>query len=162
MTQSAATSTGREPNQSGVALHRVILKKRFLNQRQGRVDLGAYQLGQLADGELIRITNVDRSCIHTVHQPDQSLDQIADVTERAGLTAIPVQRQWFAPQGLNNEIAYHPAVIREHARAVGVEDTRHTHLHPIHALVVETEGLGNALALVVTTARMRQSGLQPR
>ena len=45
-----------------------------------------------------------------------------------------------------------PAVIRKHAWAIGVEDARHPYLNAIHAVVVETEGLGDALALVVATA----------
>src|SRR5690606_22203157 len=86
-----------------------------------------------------------------VHQPDQPLDQVVHVAEGPRLTAIAVDRQWVATQRLDDEVADHPAVVGLHARAVSVEYARDLDTHPTLAVVVEEEGLGRALALVVAT-----------
>ena len=87
-----------------------------------------------------------------VHQPDHALHQIGHVAEGAGLTAVAVEGEGFAAQGLHDEVAHHPAVIGQHARPVGVEDAHHADLRAVHALVVEAEGFGDALAFVVAAA----------
>jgi hypothetical protein len=47
------------------------------------------------------------------------------------------------------KVAHNPAVIDQHPRPVGVENSRHTHFHGIHPLVIEAKGFSNALSLVV-------------
>jgi hypothetical protein len=58
----------------------------------GQVD---YRLGQLPDGELGRIADVDRArhLVRTVHQADQSADEIVDVAERARLRSVATNRE---------------------------------------------------------------------
>ena len=87
-----------------------------------------------------------------IHQPDHAFHQVVHVAEGAGLAAVAVEGERLAAQGLHDEVAHHPAVIGQHARPVGVEDAHHADLGAVHALVVETEGFGDALALVVTAA----------
>ena len=50
--------------------------------------------GQLENGEFLRIAEVDRSCnaVRGFHQPDETLDQIVDITKRTGLRSVPVDR----------------------------------------------------------------------
>jgi len=55
-------------------------------------------------------------------------------------------------QRLHDEVGDHAAVVRVHARAIGVEDSRDLDAHPVLAVVVEEERLGAALALVVAGA----------
>ena len=87
-----------------------------------------------------------------IHQPDQSLHQVVHVAEGPRLGAGAVERQRLAAQGLDDEIADHPAVIGQHAGPVGVEDAHDANLHAMHALVVKAEGFGHPLALVVAGA----------
>ena len=79
----------------------------------------------------------------------QSVDQVVDVTERSGLGAVAVDRQRPAGQGRHDEVGYDAAVVRTHARAVGVEDPSDLDRHVVLAAVVEEQRLGAPLALVV-------------
>ena len=54
---------------------------------------------------------------------------------------------------INDEVAHHPAIIGMHARSVGIEDPCHPDLHAMLAMVVEEQGLGASLALVVAGPR---------
>ena len=54
----------------------------------------------------------------------------------------PVQR-------LHDEVRDDAAIVRVHARSVGVEDSHDLDVEPVLAVIVEEQGLGAALALVV-------------
>ena len=60
-----------------------------------------------------------------------------------------IQGEWLTPERLHDEITHHAAIIFQHARAVSIENSRHTHLHPMHALVIKTKRFSDALAFVV-------------
>ena len=125
----------------------------MLNQFELGVHLGAHQFRQLANREFAGITDVDRAAVIAVHQADHAFDQIIHVAEAARLAAIAIEGERFAAQRLHDEVAHHAAVIRQHARPVGVEDPHHANLRAVHALVVETQSFGDALAFVVTAAQ---------
>ena len=55
-------------------------------------------------------------------------------------------------QRLHDEVRHHAAVVRVHARAVGVEDAHHLDAQLVLAVVVEEQRLGAALAFVVAAA----------
>ena len=95
------------------------------------------------------------------HQPDQALDQLVDVAERARLAAVAVEGDVPARERLDDEVGDHPAVVGVHARPVGVEDPRHLDLQPVLAVIVEEQGLGAALALVVAGARAQRVDVAP-
>ena len=107
--------------------------------------------GQLEDGELAGIAQVDRADEPVgVHQPDERLDEVRDVAEGARLAAVPVDRQGLALEGLDDEVADDPAVVDGHARPVGVEDADDPGLDLVLPVVVHHQGLGHPLPLVVT------------
>ncbi len=85
-----------------------------------------------------------------VHQPDERLDEVRDVTERARLAPVAVDGQGLALERLDDEVADDPAVVDGHPRPVGVEDAGDPDLDPVLAVVVHHQGLGHPLSLVVT------------
>ena len=87
--------------------------------------------------------------------------RVVDVAERAGLAAVAVDRDRLALQGLDDEIRDHAAVVRVHARAVGVEDARDLDLELVLAPIVEEQRLGAALALVIARARPDRIDVAP-
>src|SRR5690606_7068761 len=72
-----------------------------------------------------------------------------DVAEGPGLLAAAEDGEAFAAQGLHDEVRYDAAIVRAHARAVGVEDAADLDLQGRLPVVVEEQRLGRALALVV-------------
>jgi hypothetical protein len=88
------------------------------------------------------------------HHPDEAFDQIVDIAEAAGLGAFAVDGDRLVGQGLDDEVADHPAVVDRHPRAIGVEDPHHLDVDIVLPEAVEEQGLGAALAFVVAGARM--------
>ena len=75
-------------------------------------------LGQLPDGELDRVAQVDRLVPALgVHQADQAVHQVVHVAEGAGLLAGAVQRQLLPAERLDDEVGDHPPVVLRHPRA---------------------------------------------
>ena len=56
------------------------------------------------------------------------------------------------PEGLDDEVAHHPAVLRVHPGTVGVEDSGHLDGKVVLPMVVEEERLGASFPLVVAGA----------
>lgn len=119
---------------------------------QAGVDGIAHLLRQLADGEITGIAEVDRAGVIAVHQLDHALHQIIDVAEGTGLGAIAIDGKGFSAQGLNDEVAHHPAIVGEHAGPVGVEDAGDADLNAMDPMEIEAEGFSDALALDVAGA----------
>ena len=84
-------------------------------------------LRQLAHAELVRIADVDRTgeVVCGFHQSYQPVDLVVYIAERARLATIAIDRNGFALQCLDNEVGHDPAVVRVHARAVGIENACH-------------------------------------
>ena len=110
---------------------------------------------QFAHRDFVRIADIDRTgdvgagC----HQADEAFDQVVHVAERPRLAAVAVERDVLAPQRLDDEVRHHPAVVRVHAGAVGVEDPHHLDRELVLAVIVEEQRLGAAFALIVAGAR---------
>ena len=113
--------------------------------------------------ELDRIAEIDRAgdIVAGRHQPHQAVDQIVDIAERARLRAVAIDRDVVAEQRLHDEIRHHAAVVRVHARAVGVEDARDLDAQLVLAPIVEEQRLGAALAFVVAGARADRIDVAP-
>ena len=92
-----------------------------------------------------------------VHQPDQAVDQIADVTERTRLAAVAVDRQLFAAQRLNDKIRNDAAVVFQHPLAVSVENADDSRVDVVLAMIVHHQRFGDAFAFVVTAAEADRS-----
>ncbi len=99
----------------------------------------AQQLRQLADREITWVGDVDRPSAAAVNQPDHCLDQFIPVAGRARMSAIAEKSQRHATKSLNDEDANHLAIVRQHARPIGVEGVHHTDLHNKHALEFERQ-----------------------
>ena len=112
-------------------------------------------LGELQHRDLGRVAEIDGAgqLVGRGHEPDQSLDQVVDVAEGAGLLAVPVHRNRLMAQRLHDEVRDHAPVVRMHARAVGVEDASDLDPELVLAVVVEEQRLRAALALVVARSR---------
>src|SRR5436305_1717136 len=91
----AATST-QQPWQR-------LVDDRALAPRQGQ-DLP----GEVQDGDLVRIAEVDRPVEVRAEQAVDPLDQVLDVAEAARLRPVAVDGQWFAAQRLAHEVRQHP------------------------------------------------------
>ena len=110
---------------------------------------------QFLDGEFAGIADVDRTgnIVAGIHQADHAFDQIAHVTEGPGLFAVAEDGDVPAPQGLNDEVGDHAAIVRTHAGAVGVEYPRDLDAGFVLTVIIEKQGFRAALAFVVTGPR---------
>ena len=108
-------------------------------------------LGQFQHRELVWIAEVDRArhAGWLLHQAEETVDQVVNVTEGARLRAFAVDCQILADERLGDEIGDHAPIARMHARSVGVEDARHPDLDTMLAVIVEEECFRAALALVI-------------
>ena len=146
-----------------MAANGVVFRQRFVDD----VDVGSGLLddqpGQRLDGELPRVAQVDRSRVVVLqgHQSNQALHQVGDVAERPCLVAPTVDGEGLRGQGLHDEVAHHPPVVGHHPRPVGVEDAGHPDGEVVLTPVVEEEGLGATLALVVAGARADRVDVAP-
>ena len=57
-----------------------------------------------------------------VDKPHQSVHQVRDITEAAGLRTVAENGQRLAPQRLIQECGNHAAIVQGHPRAVGIKD----------------------------------------
>ena len=107
------------------ALLRVVLRQALVDDVDpaGRGDaVGALHVldnvadeaGELEDGELVAVAEVDRPRLARVHERDQAVDEVVDVLERARLRAVAVHGQVLAAQGLHDKVGDDAAVERVH------------------------------------------------
>ena len=81
-------------------LPRIILRARSMHDaRAGSGELD-HQLCQFENGKFFRIADIDRSShvIRAVHQANEAIDQIIDVTKRARLQSVAKDRDVAAEQ----------------------------------------------------------------
>ena len=88
-------------------------------------------------------------------------DQVVDVAEGARLAAVAEDRDRAVGQRLAQEGRDRAAVVRAHARAVGVEDPHDRRVHALLAVVGHRQRLGVALGLVVDAARADRVDVAP-
>jgi hypothetical protein len=96
-----------------------------------------------------------------VHEPHEAVDQIVDIAEGAGLQTVTEYGYVASQQGLHDKVRDHAAVVGVHARSVSVEDPRDLNGQFVLAPIIEEQGLGAALALVVTRARADRIDMAP-
>ena len=122
-----------------------------MDDPRARSDHADHRRRQVEDRDLGWVADVDRPGHRFLgrHQAQQAIDHVVDITERAGLQAVAVDRDVVAEQRLHDEVRHHPAVVRVHARAISVEDARDLDAHAMLAPVIEEQRLGAALAFVV-------------
>ena len=94
-------------------------------------------------------------------EPDDAVDQVGDVAERARLGAVAEHGDRPVLQRLAQERRDRAAVVRAHARAVGVEDAHDRRVDALLAVVGHRQRLGVALGLVVDAARADRVHVAP-
>ena len=139
----------------GLTLLRIVLRQRPEDERRARTGQFNHHFSQFADRELRGIAEIYRTgeSAGLVINANEPLDQVVDVTERAGLTAVAVDRDRLALQRLHDEIRDDTAVVGMHARAIGIEDPGDFDFEFVLAAIIEEQRFGAALALIVAGAR---------
>ena len=107
-------------------------------------------LGELKDGEFVTVTDVDGSGLGTVHEQDQTIDQIVDVLERSSLGTITVNSHVFTLESLDDKVGNDSSVVWVHSWTESVEDSGNSDIDTILPHVTVSQSLGDSLSLVVT------------
>ena len=107
-------------------------------------------LGELKDSEFITVTDVDGSSLGTVHEQDQTIDQIVDVLERSSLGTITVNSHVFTLESLDDKVGNDSSVVWVHSWTESVENSSNSNINTILPHVTVSQGLGDSLSLVVT------------
>ena len=158
---------GAQPSNS---LARVMSGRRCLGSFAGSASIddatfgsgqGDHLFGQLEQRELLGIADVDGEMLAGVGEAEDAVDEVVDVTERAGLPTVAEHRDGLAGERLAHEGGDRTAVVGAHARAVGVEDAHDRGVDALLAVVGHGEGLGVALGLVVDAARADRVDVAP-
>ena len=104
---------------------------------------------------LLRIAKVDRlpPCFVAVHQAHEPFDQVVDMAKASRLQTVAIDGDVLAGDRLADDVRHHSAVIRPHAWAVRVEDSRNPCVATPASEEIEGERLRRSLAFVVAGAR---------
>ena len=120
-------------------------------------------IGKLQHREFNRIADVDgpNNLVRRSHQAHEPVDEIVDVAERARLRAVAVDRDVASEQRLDDEVRHDPAVVRMHARPVGVEDACDLDAQFVLTPIIEEQSFRAALAFIVARARPDRIDVAP-
>jgi hypothetical protein len=143
------------------ALLGIVDRQRLVHDLRARSRQLLHGLRQFEQRELIGIADVHRVVMPGLRQRDDAADEVADVAERARLAAIAEHRQRSVRERLAQERRDRAAVVRTHARAVGVEDPHDRRVHALLAVVGHRQRLRVALGLVVDPARADRVDVAP-
>src|SRR3989338_2431055 len=127
----------------------------------GSLQVRQHLLRNLQDGALIRIAEIHGIVEVAVHQPENPLDEIADVTEAARLTAVAIDGQWLVPQCLPDKVGTPPPVTEPHPLAVRVEDANNPGIQPMLAMIGHRERFGESFGFIVHAARPDRVDMAP-
>ena len=107
-------------------------------------------LGEFDHGEFAGVAEVDGAgdVVGAVHQAHEARAEIVNVAEGPGLDAVAVKGDGLVAQGLDDEVGDDAAIIRVHARAIGIQDAGDLDAQVVLTAVVEEQGLGAAFAFV--------------
>ena len=64
---------------------------------------------------------------------------------------IAINGEWFASEGLNDEVADNSTIVCGHSGPVRVENTSDPDVEVVLVVIVEEECLGHALGFVITS-----------
>jgi hypothetical protein len=111
-----------------------------------------HQRRQLGNRPFARIAEVHRPLLGRIEHGHDAADEIVDVAEAAGLAPVAVNGQRVAVERLGDETRDHPAVVRAHARAVGVEDPQDSRVDAERPPISHRQRFGEPLRFVVDAA----------
>src|SRR3989344_4230558 len=153
------------PRQRNVRLplQRVVARERFLHDLRLRADERDYFLRQIEDREFARITQVNGPCevIGATHEADEALDHVVHIAERTRLLAVAIDGDRLSLERLGDEVRRHTPVVRVHAAAISIENTRDLDAQVVLAAVIEKKRFGAAFALVVAGAKTDRIDIAP-
>lgn len=142
------------PGDVGTAALGIVLREGFVDDAIGGAGELDDALGELEDGVLLRVAEVDDLAgeIVGLHEEDEATDEIVYIAEGAGLLAGAVDGDGAALDGLDAEVGDDAAIRRGGAGAIGVEDAGDAGIDLVLADVFHGQGFGEALAFVVAGA----------
>ncbi len=146
----------------GSPLGWIILGQRLLHDTRCTTRLLDHLLGELANRELPRVTEVHGAHLFLlVHHADHAVHQVVHVAEGSRLGTVTVHGQVLSPQCLYDKVGNHSPIVRVHPWTIGVEDANHPNVHTVLPVVIEEQGLRAALALVVASPRPNGINVAP-
>ncbi len=150
---------GLRPGYVRATPNRIILRKG--TPYDGRVRAGEANdaLSQFQHGDFVGVAQVDGADFARTHQGEKSVDQIAHEAKRARLAPLTEDGQRLALQSLDDEVRNHAPVVWLHLRPVGIEDACYSDGDSVLSVVIEEEGFGATLSLVVASSR--SDGIDP-
>lgn len=95
------------------------------------------------------------------HQAHQALDQVRDEAERPRLRPLAIDGDRFAPKRLHDEVRYHPAILRMHARTIGIEYPGDLDAQLMLAVIVKEQRLCAALAFIIARPEADRIDIAP-
>src|SRR2546425_11568005 len=122
-------SSARAPD-VGLADLGVVDRKRAEHDLAARAGESDNALGELEQRHLVRVADIDRVVHRRLHEPPETVDEVADVLERPGLRAVAEDGDGHAGQRLAHERRDRASVVEPHARPEGVEDTNDARVDP--------------------------------
>src|SRR6202521_2629143 len=145
------------------AARRIVQRQRLIDDFERNAGEPAHDLRELAHVALVRIAEVDRNSASQFGRgaPDHTLDQIIDVTVRARLRTVALNRQGLGAQRLIDESRYDSAVLAPHARPIRVEDAHDTGVETALPDIRHHERLSETLRFVVARARAERVTVAP-
>src|SRR6185503_4962922 len=121
----------------GLSLARIVSGQWQMSEARLRFTDLDHFFSQLLDRELTGIAEIHRVVqIFGVHEPDESLEKVVDITERTRLFAFAVERQRLASQSLHDEVRNHPTIVLQHAWSIRVENARDANVDVVLTVIV--------------------------
>jgi len=133
----------------GLARSRVVLWQRAVHKRTGTACQLKNQVGELTNGHLDRVTQVDGLVVLDLHQTSNPRDQVIDILKAAGLGAISEEGQRLSGEGLIDEGWHDPPIVDPVAWAIGIEDSYDPGIEIVRSTIGHGDGLGVAFGLIV-------------
>ena len=140
------------PGDIGLAHFRIVHGKRFVFDLRFRSRDPNDLFRELFDRHLARVPDV-HWLVEIAHgQPENSVDQVRHITERARLRAVAENGERRPAQRLADECRHHPPVAQSHPRPVSVEDAHDLRVDPVITVVRHRHRLGEPLRFIVNAA----------
>ena len=109
----------------------------------------------------MRLGKFAHTLLRELHVLAKRVDEVVAVLERTRLTAVAVDRDVLVAKRLHDEVRDHTAVLRMHARSVGIEDAHHPRVDIELANTVRNQRLAHSFAFVVAAADANRVDIAP-
>ena len=109
--------------------------------------------GEFVNRQFNGIADVSGQVFVGLTQFVDSIDQIGNETEAAGLLAVAIHGDGLAAESLIDEIGEGAAIVQAHARTVSIKDADDVRVDTVEAVIGHGDGLSEALGFIVNAAR---------